>query len=237
MSVDGERFAVEVTSITVEAEVAHDDKCTELKNAIKTAMGDCAGTTGTYALVVRGHPALPKKQKGWHDLISRALCFVSTTQHVPSTDQHHLLEDGRSRLGIQKLRNEGATVGLVGMDGAKWEGEVVDELRKLMHDAVVKKSKKSQKLKKKVAPDACSIIILVLYDAYGYADIEHAQKALLQVEGYDWFHSIFWAASFTDRANKLSPADPGRLGDFLYSEDVRWWHGPPTAPRTRRSRS
>ena len=233
MSVDGERFAVEVT-IIVTSEPYH-ARCRELKDDIKTAMMDCAGTTGTYALVVSGHPALPKKkQKEWHDLVSRALCFVSTTQHVPSTDQHHLLEDGRSRLGIQKLNNEAATVGLLGPYGAKWEGEVVDELRKLMHDAVVKKR---QKLENKGVPAECSRIILVLYDAYGYGDIEDAQKALLQVEGYDWFHSIFWAASFTDRANILSPAEPGRLGDFLCSKDRRWWHRPPTASRTRRSRS
>lgn len=220
MTVDGERFAVEVTSIVTNE--GYRAICKTLKDAIKTAMMECPGTSGTYALVVSGHPALPKK-KGWHDLVSRALCFASATRDVPCTEKQYLLQDGRNRLTIQKLSNQRTTVGLVGMDGAKREGEVVDELRKLMHDKVVKKR---EKLENKAVLAECSRIILVLYDAYGYGDIEDAQKALLQVEGHDWFHSVFWAASFTDRANELSPANPGRLGDFLYSGDGRWWQRP-----------
>ena len=58
--------------------------------------------------------------------------------------------------------------------------------------------------------------------AYGYAEGEDAKIALRGVHGYDWFHSIFWARSFTDRTNELYPEEPGRIGLFLYTKEDRW---------------
>ncbi len=48
------------------------------------------------------------------------------------------------------------------------------------------------------------------------------KQALLKVQGYEWLHSIFWAASFTDRSNTLYPGKPGRGGVFLYSKKEEW---------------
>lgn len=225
MTVDGESFAVEATSITVEAEIAYADDCKKLKNDVNKAAGALGNNIGTYALVIRGHPKIPGKQKGGQgrrNLVCQAVGFIRDTQGAPSPQEQPLLEDGRSRLTIQRLSDMGATVGLVRSPGAKWEGDIQDQLRELMNCKVVEKR---QKLENKGVPAECSRIILVLYDAYGYGDIEDAQKAILQVEGREWFHSVFWAASFTDRLNELSPGEPGREGGFIYSKEDRWWRG------------
>ncbi|MGA2275020.1 MAG: hypothetical protein ABSH00_15805 [Bryobacteraceae bacterium] len=118
--------------------------------------------------------------------------------------------------GIDNARRKGSTHGFL---GAKWEGEAQDELTALMQHAV---SCKRSKLEQKGVPEQCRDIILLLYDAYGYGDAGDAGKALLRVRGYDWFHSVFWAESFTDRHNELYPHEPGRTGRFLCTKEGQW---------------
>jgi hypothetical protein len=103
--------------------------------------------------------------------------------------------------------------------GSKWEGEAQDELAGLIQKAV---SRKRSTLEKSGLPQQCRDIILLLYDAYMYGSPEDAKVALRRVLGYDWFHSVFWAASFADRPNELYPREPGRLGLFLYTKEDRW---------------
>lgn len=111
------------------------------------------------------------------------------------------------------------TVTRVGHAGLKWEGEVQDEITGLIQNAVLVKK---AKLEKKGVPRQCIGIILLLYDVYGFGDAEDAQTALRKVHGHDWFHSVFWAASFTNRPNGLYPNEPGRMGSFLYTKEARW---------------
>jgi hypothetical protein len=103
--------------------------------------------------------------------------------------------------------------------GSKWEGEAQHELAGLIQNAV---SQKRSKLEKSGVPQQCRDIILLLYDAYMCGSTEDAKLALQNVHGYDWFHSVFWAASFADRPNELYPQEPGRLGLFLYTKEDRW---------------
>ena len=102
---------------------------------------------------------------------------------------------------------------------SKWEGEMQDELVGLIQNSV---SRKRLRLEKKGVPQQCRNIILLLYDAYGYAEADDAKVALRGVHGYDWFHSVFWARSFADRTNELYPEEPGRVGLFLYTKENSW---------------
>jgi len=118
--------------------------------------------------------------------------------------------------GIAIARTKGRNSGPL---GCKWEGEVQEELAGLIQTAV---QKKQRKLERKGAPQRCRDNILLLYDAYAFGDAEDGRLALQQVHGYDWFHSIFWAASFEDQLNELYPQEPGRKGSFLYTKEDRW---------------
>ena len=113
-----------------------------------------------------------------------------------------------------------------GFVGLRWEGEAQADLARLIQDAVSRKRRKLESV-----AQHCRDIILLLYDAYGYGDADDAKIAFREVHGYDWFHSIFWAAaSFPDtrsltprvRPNELYPREPGRLGFFLYTKEDGW---------------
>lgn len=218
IDVDGLRYAAEVTSIVKDQ--AYHATCTSLKDMAKKNATDEKVLFGTYCLNIIRHPDLPRRNsKEWVALVSKVLSFIRNTASDKSTEKFSLLNDQQGHLSIQKISADGATVGLIGAPEAKWEGEVHNELQELMQEAITMKRKK---LEKKGVPNNCPRIFLVLYDAYGYASAEDAQKTLLCTDGHDWFHSVFWATSFTDRDNILYPGNPGREGMFLYSKINKW---------------
>lgn len=218
--VDGQKYAAEVMSIVNEQ--AYHAACVTFKDVAKKSAIDEGGLVGTYCLQVIRHPHLPRRNSAeWRALIGKVLLFIKHTASDKSTEEALLLDDQQGYLSIQKISASDATVGLIGAPGAKWEGEVHNELQELIQDAV---TKKREKLEKKGIPTNCPKIFLVLYDAYGYGSAEDAQKALLCTKGYDWFHSVFWAASFTDRDNMLYPGNPSREGTFIYSKTDKWWN-------------
>lgn len=124
--------------------------------------------------------------------------------------------------GIAVARRQGRNSGSL---GCKWEGEVQNELAELIQKAV---RAKREKLERKGVPQQCRDIILLLYDAHAFGDAQDAKIALETVEGYDWFHSIFWAKvgwlgpNGKDPSNELYPEEPGRIGFFLYTKEARW---------------
>jgi len=98
-----------------------------------------------------------------------------------------------------------------------WANEIQNQLATLMQQAI---DRKHGKLRDKgIDPRKA---LLLLYDAFGYASAEDAIAALERVNDYDRFHSIFWAASFSDRRNTTYPDEPGRNGLFLFSSDPHW---------------
>lgn len=97
------------------------------------------------------------------------------------------------------------------------EDETQNQLALLIQQAVDNKKRKLQD-----AGIDSRRALLLLYDAFGYAEPQDAVAAMRQVTGYDWFHSIFWAASFFDRKNMSYPEEPGRDGLFLFSNNPSW---------------
>jgi len=65
--------------------------------------------------------------------------------------------------------------------------------------------------------------ILLLYDAYEFGEADDAQEALLNTEGYEWFHSAFWVVSSAEISDPPSAQGTARKGAFLYSKDAIWW--------------
>jgi len=214
IDLDGQRYAVEVTSIVNEQ--AYHAACTTFKDVVNKSATDEGCLIGTYWLHVKRHPNLPRQNTAeWRELCKNALLFIRDTGSEESTVETLLLDEKQGHLSIQKLFATGAAVGLGKVPEAKWEGEIHNEFQGLIQEAV---TKKRMKLENKGVPAQCPRIFLVLYDAYGFGSAEDARKALLNTTGYDLFHSVFWATSFTDRENVLYHGYPGREGTFLYSK-------------------
>lgn len=217
VTIAGVKYAVEVTSIVTD--YGYDATCKKLLETIRSKSETNNGIKGTYALMVMRRPDILRRgTSDWKTLVSTAATKIREMSNAPCGAESCLLKDMNGYLEIQKRFDHGAEIGLCRKVG-KWEGEAQEELTQLFEDAI---DRKLVALEKKGVLRQCSNAILLFYDAYGYSDIEDAQKAFLNVQGYEWLHSIFLAISFSDISNKLYPDSPGRRGVFLYSKNEQW---------------
>lgn len=216
LQIDGEDFFAEVTSI-VDDEMFHAN-CRNLANHIESQCIQQHVLFGSYALVVRRKPHVPKQSStAGKDLLSSALSYVTRTAQHDAAEAFEIWRDPSGFLQLTKTSPTGRNVGVVWFGAVKREHEVIDELTALMQRAV---TEKIRKLSHRNLPMARTM--LVFYDAYGFAEPKHAARALQRVTGYAAFHSIFWAASFSDRRNETYPEAPGRSGFFIYSSVPSW---------------
>jgi hypothetical protein len=218
ITIGGAKYAAEVTSIVTDEDYAA--QCRKLIESVQTELEAESTVEGTYALVVMRCPEIPPRgTTRWHRLVSRTIEAIQSSSGSQSGTKVRLLDDGNGHLALAKCSDDGRAIGLVRTPVAKWEGEVRNELSLLLQHAI---DTKRTKIEKKGIPDRCPDVLLIFYDAYNYGDIEDARFALATVQGYEWFHTIFWAASFSDRRNILYPEAPGRGGAFLYSKNSTW---------------
>ncbi len=218
LTIGGHRFAVEVTSIVTDQ--GYDALCRALCDSVEVQNESDFPFVGTYAFNVLRRPDIPKRgSKEWKKLIADAKAGIENLAGSPPDSKVRLSQDANGRIDIFKLDDNGAAVRLCRASEAKWEGEIQGELSQLLRQSI---EKKREKIQSKGVLNVCANVILVLYDAFGYGDVENAKRALSNLGGYDWLHSIFWAASFSDRANVLYPSSPGRAGAFLYSKNDGW---------------
>ena len=217
MTIEGNKFAVEVTSIVNDE--AYHSRCRKLAKTMQQQSEQSDELSGTYALTVMSNPEIPKTtSENWKALLEKARYYMFDTKLLPSAKESLLYEDAKGSMSIVKLMAQGSVVGLR-LASAKWEGEVRDELRLMFQKAI---NRKRTTLERKAVPSLCDNIVLLLYDAYGYAAIEDAWKSFKEVSGYEWLHSVFWVAAFKEIANQSSPDDTKREGWFLYSKDETW---------------
>jgi len=218
VTIAGVKYAVEVTSIV--NDYGYDALCYELLETIRLESQSNNGIKGGYALKIVRRPEIPgRRTTDQRKLVSTAATRIREMSNALCGAESCLLKDMNGYLGIRKMSDHGAKIGLFRMPAANWEGEAQKELTQLFKDAI---DRKLVALEKKGVLHQCSNIILLFYDAYGYGDIEDVQKAFLNVQGYEWLHSIFLALPFSDIPNKLYPDTPGRRGVFLYSRNEKW---------------
>lgn len=213
--IDGEPFPTEVTSIVSQQQ--YHAQCDEFAKAIRAHADSLGVLSGRYAFAVSGFPGIPKPtSKSGRQLIDAAVAYIGATREQGAYPRVQLAEDESGRITIKKMMANGSIVGLV-WTNAMWEGESQDLLTLLIQQAVDSKRRKLARV-----GVGRRRALLLLYDAFGYAEPQDAFAAMRHVDGYDWFHSVFWAASFFDRRNNSYPEEPGRDGLFLFSINPNW---------------
>ncbi len=223
VTIDGEPFPTEVTSI-VSCQQYH-AQCKEFADAIRDRANSRGVLSGKYAFIVSRLPLIPKPTtKDGRQLLEAAVAYVEATRQLTDSAELQLVKDVAGKISIAKVSANGSAIGVLWTPPAMWEGEIQSQLSKLIQQAVDVKQRKLQD-----AGISSGRALLLLYDAYGYGEPKDAAAAMQQVNGYDWFHSIFWAASFSDRKNTTYPDEPGRDGLFLFSTNPAW-NGVGTAP-------
>jgi hypothetical protein len=216
VTVDGESFPTEVTAVVSRQHYhAH---CTEFAEAINIRAKALAILSGSYALTIRREPIIPKtKSPDGRRALDAALSYIEATKHLGATEEFHLAQEHGGTISIAKISITGSVVGLVWTARAMWGSEICEKLTDLIQQRVDDKKKKLSE--KGIGAGKA---LLLLYAAFAYADTDHAIESLNLVHGYDWFHSVFWAASFADRENTTYPSEPGREGLFLFSAKPEW---------------
>jgi len=213
----GVSYAVEVTSIVTD--YGYDALCKKLLETIRSESEETS-IKGKYALKIMRRPDVPRRgTTQWRTLVSIAATKIREMSNSPCEAESCLLKDANGYLAIRKCSHQGGTIGLLRMPAMKWEGEILGELSQHINERI---ETKRRLLEKKGVLDKCANVILLFYDAYCYGEIEDMRKAFLNVQGYEWVHSIFLALSFSDTPNKLYPDTPGRRGVFLYSRNEKW---------------
>jgi hypothetical protein len=216
VSVDDRAFPAEVTSIV--SDQRYHVHCRELGEFVRERARSLGTLSGTYALRISRRPSLPRlRSHEGREVLNAALGYIATTQRDATFPEAVMATDGGGKIYMVKLSEQGGTVGVIWSAGVMRGHEIRDQLASLVQAAVDSKRRKLAKIGVKA-----QTALLLLYDAFGYADPDEAIAALNKVSGYDWFHSVFWAASFTDRPNATAPHEPGRDGLFLHSVNPAW---------------
>lgn len=218
ITVDNICYAAEVTSIVTEQ--GYHAKLKKLAHIIQKEAQNANSLSGTYVLSMRRIPTLPRfSTKSGFAIINDVCMYIRKTQYKESSNKYTIWKDLCGTLHIEKISNLGSSVEPVKIE-SEWVETAKYKLHELLQSAI---SEKIEKLLKKGITATNHRTILLLYDAFGFAESHIAQKELLTLDGYDWFHSIFWVASFNDCTNDLYPEEPGRNGVFLFSKDTAWW--------------
>ena len=216
VTIDGEPFPTEVTSIVSRQQ--YHAQCEEFAKAIRDRADSLGILSGKYAFIVSRFPCIPKPtSNNGRQLLDAAVAYVDVTRQQAVSLEVQLAQDGSGKISIKKMSASDSSVGILWSAPAMWEGDIRNQLATLIQRAVDDKRRKLQD-----AGIGFQRALLLLYDAFGYAEPQDAVAAMQQVNGYDWFHSIFWAASFFDRKNTTYPEEPGRDGFFLFSNNPSW---------------
>jgi hypothetical protein len=217
VKISGFIYAVEVTSIV--NDYGYEVLCNEFFEDIRSEFATNNIIKGRYSLSIMRRPRIPKKgTSGWKTLISTIATSLQDMANAPCGTKHDILKDKNGGVGISKLSDQGAKIS-PSMGGAKWGGEIREELSQRINERI---ETKRRLLEKKGVLDKCANVILLFYDAYCYGEIEDMRKAFLNVQGYEWVHSIFIAVSSPSVSNRLYPTSPGRKGVFLYTRKEDW---------------
>ncbi len=218
LTIRGKKFAAEVTSIVIGRD--YTALCEGLMASIEQECKAANILKGKYALRVFMHPEIPKRNsRKWQELLGAAVTAVGATMNMPSAEETCILDDDDGYLAVEKLSCCGDAIGLIGPTDEKWGAEKGVELAELLQKAI---EKKRNAIEKKGVLDVCSNVLLLLYDAYGHCNMKDVVEGFQNIGGAEWFHSVYWAASFSNRPNELYPQQPGRGGCILYSKNAQW---------------
>jgi hypothetical protein len=139
---------------------------------------------GTY-LVSFGHP-IENFISVKNVIFQRLVDYITTTQGEPTFPECEVFhEKRRQTITIEKIQNQKNSLICGGTTRSKWEGEMRNDLIKIMNASFAEKVYKLRKLQ--------GGIILLLYDGYGFADPIDYIDVIPQLNNMIAFHTIFVA--------------------------------------------
>ena len=176
LTIGDRRFGVEVTTLMDRVLVSGRQRptaeitasLTRFVKDVKTTAGDTGVLHGAYAVAV---DPIDELSRFGPELKGRILEYVSRTQDVDRAPRATLYSSGASRWWIEKFGSHKSYIGgIFHVSDAKWEGEMIEDTRRLLSERV---STKAKQLSLVLDPTA-----LLLVDRYHFADDEEWAKAV-----------------------------------------------------------
>jgi hypothetical protein len=179
------------------------------------------GIGGNYFMVTMRRPDIlsHRKRRHWEALVANCVSQVERMASTPGRQEVTILGDIGGNLTISKESDAGGLFEFVPFPMLKYDVDLKCELADLIGVAIIAKR---DKLNKRGVLSSCPNVILGLYDAHNISYVHVAKEAFDMLQGFEWLHSVYWAACFADRPNILYPNSPGRAGVFLYSKNEGW---------------
>lgn len=204
---NGKRFAVEVTTLMEQVgiggqKLSMHSVLNSLRALVEKVKAEAIKDNFLQGAYVVRFARPIEWLKDHSDQIHKDLLeYIKATQFEASYPEQFVYKRGRQIVAIQKIHNQKTYIGRVGPTVGKREGEIIEEIAALIEERI---RAKQEKLKGVLHP-----LILLLYDAYLFADAEMYQACLDRIPDLSTFHTVF-----------LVPND--MPGIVLYSENSDW---------------
>jgi len=109
--------------------------------------------------------------------------YIKTTKSKTSAPEKTIFKHNRQRCTIEKKHDKKDYVGMMGPHDAKWERDIIIEACGLIQERINEKFRLLSGIQNKK--------ILLLYNAYGFAEQEIFRACLDELTHLDFFHMIF----------------------------------------------
>lgn len=154
---------------------------------------------GTY--IVKFSQPINNLEKVGNHLFNNLLTHIKATQYKNTSAEYTVFKQGIRKCTIEKLNDLDNKIYKMGPNQAKWGGEIAKEICALLEERLIEKY---SLLRGTLDPK-----ILLLYDAYYFAEPKVFKACLNKLSHLDFFHTIFITKG----------EGPGWI---LYSENKSW---------------
>ncbi len=183
------KYAVEVTTLMEKTEVGGKRlpritivaSLSQLVDDVETSARQGNFLRGAY--VVNFSRPIKNYRSVREHLFRGFLAYIQATRDVDSAPEQVIYKQCGEKCTITKIHDQQTYVGHIGPSGAKWEGEVAEEICNLLAERI---NSKHNKLGKLAEPK-----ILLLYDAYLFARVDMYQQCLPKIPSLKSFHTVF----------------------------------------------
>jgi hypothetical protein len=186
---DGNKYAVEATILVEKAEVGNlqlpsieiTASLWQITDDVEASAKNITCLNGAY--IVSFSQPIANLKSVRDELFSKLLAYVKETQYLSTAPERIVFEHGSQICRIKKLHDEKDYIGQIGPSGSKWEGEAQNEVCKLLTERINSKNHKLSKIKEPK--------ILLLYDAYHFANVAMYKNCIPNIPELASFHTVF----------------------------------------------
>ena len=195
LTIDGEKYAVEVTRLLLKADVGTKDNLplNKVRDILRKFVNDEIETVAETNNFLNGYykvtfsKPITNLTQVKDNLQNALLSYICATQYLSKAPPRQVYKHGREKCSVEKLHIEEDKVVMGGPFIPRREDEALAEVQQLLEDRL---SKKECKLRKLNFPK-----ILLLHNKYHFADFQTYKKSITDAPSLPAFQAVFLVQS------------------------------------------